>query len=342
MQTASSEVEELTRKLVAIESTTGCEGPAADFLYGYLRDHGWSAQKLPVEEGRWNVFARRGAPQVVFSTHIDTVPPHVELAEDEAFIYGRGACDAKGIAAAQVSAAEKLFREEGIENICLLFVVGEERNSAGAIAANRWVEKQPFFGGLRYLINGEPTENVLASGTKGSLRCRLTASGVSAHSAYPHLGVNAIEKLLEALHRIRSLQLRTDPDLGEETLNLGTIQGGTRPNVVPDFATAEVMFRLVDGGGVLKNEILQRVGGLAEVNFEFEVPPLRLKRMAEFQTAPMAYTTDIPFLTHFGEPLLLGPGCIDDAHTLQEKISKQELSRGVQLYADLARALLRQ
>jgi acetylornithine deacetylase len=331
----------LALRLIGIESTTGMESALAEFLHGYLEGQGWKVERLPVQGDRVNLFARSGEPRVLFSTHMDTVPPFLGPREDEAFIYGRGACDAKGILAAQVSAATQLLHE-GENSVALLFVVGEERNSAGAIAANKWILGQPFSSRIRYLINGEPTENKLAVGTKGSLRCVVEAKGRSAHSAYPHLGVNAIEKLLDTLQKIRTLPLRSDPDLGDETVNIGTITGGTRPNVIPDSASAEVMFRLVADAEPLKRQIAERVAGEAEVRFEFEVPPIRLKCLDGFETAAMAYTTDIPFLTHFGRPLLLGPGSIRHAHTMGEKISKAELARGVQLYAELARRLLKE
>ena len=330
---------ELARRLLAIESTTGEEAAVAEFLYGHLRDCGWDVEKIPVEANRWNLFARRSDPRLVFSTHLDTVPPFVAVSEDDTFLFGRGACDAKGIAAAQIAAAEEL-RATGVETVALLFVVGEERNSAGALAANRWIRRQPFAGTVRHLINGEPTDNRLAVGTKGSLRCALEARGKSAHSAYPELGENAIDRLLEALEQIRQVSLRSDAEMGNETLNIGTIAGGTRPNVVPDSASAEIMFRLVADSEPVKQEILRRVGSLAQVRFEFEVPPVRLRRLPGFEGAPMAFTTDIPFLSGFGEPFLLGPGSIHDAHTLGEKISKEELVRGAQLYVKLARFLL--
>ncbi len=330
---------DLARSLISIESTTGNETAIADFLHRYLLDRGWQVEKIPVAEDRWNLFARKGKPRIVFSTHMDTVPPFLPPREDDDFLYGRGACDTKGILAAQIFAAEQLSRE-GVDSLCLLFLVGEERNSAGAIAANQWVQYQSFGEGLRYLVNGEPTENKLALGTKGSLRCTVESVGKSAHSAYPELGENAIEKLLDALELIRRLPLRSHPELGQETVNIGTISGGIRPNVVPDRASAEVMFRLVCNSEELKERIVRQVGTLAQVRFDFEIPVVLLERFGDFDTAFMAYTTDIPFLTNFGEPLLLGPGSIHDAHTLHEKISKKELLRGVGLYAKLTRILL--
>ena len=339
MRQQTQKAVDLARDLIAIESTTGSEEPVSDFVAAYLKQRGWQVEKLPVENRRWNIFARLGEPRVVFSTHMDTVPPFLAPSEDADYLYGRGACDAKGVLAAQAVAAG-LLADEGVDGIGLLFVVGEERNSAGALAANEWIHRQPFAGRVRYLINGEPTENRLALGTKGSLRCWIQAHGRSAHSAYPELGVNAIEKLLEALLRLRAVELRSDPELGSETLNLGTIAGGTRPNIVPDSASAEVMLRLVGPVEPIKRAVAEAVGSLAEVRFEFEVPCIRLKRIEGFDAAPMAYTTDIPFLTRFGEPLLLGPGSIHDAHTLAEKISKAELLRGVELYRLLARRLL--
>lgn len=330
---------ELTRRLIAIESITGNEAAVADFLYEHLLAIGWRSEKIQVSPTRWNVFARRGKPAITFSTHIDTVPPFLDPWEDDDFIYGRGACDAKGPLAAQIFAAEELFNE-GLDLIGLLFVVGEEQDSIGAITANRWLREQPFAEELRYLINAEPTENRLASGTKGALRLRIETRGRAAHSAYPHLGENAIDKLLGALERIHKLPRHWDPVLGEQTINIGTISGGIKPNIISDKAQAEVMFRLVTDPETVKQQVLDEVSPFADVRFDFEIPAVHLKIHPGFDTAPMSFYTDIPSLHHWGEPLLLGPGSIHDAHTMKEKISKKDLVKGQKLYVQLARELL--
>jgi acetylornithine deacetylase len=257
----------LTRRLVDIESITPNEGAVGDFLLDELRRRGFEARKMHVEGPRENVVATskgHPGPVVVFSTHMHTVPPFIPSSDDATRIYGRGSCDAKGIIAAQVSAAEKL-REEGI-HVGLLFLVGEERDSLGAKCAN----KDPI--GSRFLVNGEPTENKLAVASKGALRVELTARGKMAHSAYPHLGESAIDKLVEALHRLHAMTLPTNPEVGPCTKNVGSVQGGRAPNVIPDLAKAELLFRLVGPSEDLRKQIVETVGNLAEVNFTLEFP----------------------------------------------------------------------
>ena len=185
---------ELTRALVDIDSVTPNEERVGVYLAGHLsalasRTNG-KVERIEVEPHRYNVLATWGEPVVTLSTHMDTVPPYYTSKEDDQWIWGRGACDTKGIIASMIFAVEALLAE-GLRGIALLFVVGEERNSAGALAAakdNR---------GSRYIINGEPTENKLAVGSKGALRFEIAAKGRMAHSAYPHLGESAIEKLLD-------------------------------------------------------------------------------------------------------------------------------------------------
>jgi acetylornithine deacetylase len=326
----------LTRQLVDTESITGNEGPVGEVLHRELCRLGYQATKMPVEGARCNVFAtspEQPRPEIVFSTHMDTVPPFFPSSEDETRVYGRGSCDAKGIIAAQIAAAERL-RAEGIY-VGLLFLVGEERDSLGAKVAN---QQSP---GCRFLVNGEPTENKIAVASKGSLRATVTAHGRMAHSAYPKLGESAIDKLLEALRRLRAMNLPTEEGVGPCTLNIGMIEGGRAPNVIPDLARAQLLYRLVGPAQQLRQEIAQAVAGLAEVEFTLEIPFVRLRTLDGLPTMVAAFTTDIPALSNWGEPLLVGPGSIHVAHTEGEYVEKGVLSEAVELYCSIARGLLR-
>ena len=324
----------LARRLIDIESTTLNEAAVGDFLHGELRRRGFDARKMPVAGNRNNVLAtwpEHPLPEIVFSTHMDTVPPYIPSSEDAVRIYGRGACDAKGIVAAQIAAAEKL-RGEGIFT-GLLFLVGEETDSIGALEANR----HPI--GSRFMINGEPTDNRVALATKGSLHVSLTARGKMAHSAYPELGESAIDKLVEALHRLHTMKLPETPDIGPCTKNVGTIEGGRARNVIPDFARAELFYRLVGPADELRRQIVEAVGESAEVEFTREARFMRLRTLDGLPTMVAAFTTDIPSLTNWGEPLLLGPGSIHVAHTEGEYIEKTELAEAVELYCAVAKQL---
>jgi acetylornithine deacetylase len=325
----------LTRQLVDIESTTPNESAVGEFLAVELARRGFDARKMPVEGTRENVIATwpgHPRPEVVFSTHMDTVPPFIPSSEDAIRIYGRGSCDAKGIIAAQTVAAEKL-RAAGVF-VGLLFLVGEERDSIGAKTANEHAI------GSRFMINGEPTDNRLALATKGSLHVILTARGKMAHSAYPELGESAIDKLIEALYRLQAMKLPENPDAGSCTKNVGTIEGGRARNVIPDFARAELFYRLVGPAEQLRREIVASVGDLAEVEFTREAPFTRLRRLDGMPTMVAAFTTDIPALGNWGEPLLLGPGSIHVAHTEGEFVEKRELEEAVELYCSVAQRLI--
>ena len=324
----------LTRRLIDIESITPNETAVGDFLFNELRRREFDAKKMPVEGARANVLAtcpEHARPEIFFSTHMDTVPPFIASSEDDQRIYGRGACDAKGIIAAQILAAEKL-RAEGVF-VGLLFLVGEERDSIGAKAAN----EQPL--GARFMINGEPTENKLALASKGALHVELVARGKMAHSAYPELGESAIDKLVEALHRLHEMKLPEDPRLGPCTKNVGSIQGGRAPNVISDFAKADLFYRLIGPADVLRREITETVGALAEVRFTRETPFMRLRTLDGLPTMVAAFTTDIPSLTNWGEPLLLGPGSIHVAHTEGEHVEKVQLIEAVNIYCSIANGL---
>jgi acetylornithine deacetylase len=328
---------ELTRALVDIDSVTPNEEAVGQYLATYLRElagrTNGCVEVQEVEPHRFNVYAVWGEPVVTFSTHMDTVPPFYGSSEDETFIHGRGACDTKGIIASMINAVEGLIAT-GDRHFALLFVVGEERNSAGAYFA----AKHPR--GCRYIINGEPTENKLALGSKGALRYEIIAGGKMAHSAYPQLGDSAILKLLDALKNIREIRLPTDTVLGVSTLNIGTIHGGRAPNVIPDEAVAELFIRLVDDGDSTRRAIADAVLGLAEAREVLSIPALRLGSLEGFETTVVSYTTDIPaFGTAWGQPFLLGPGSIHFAHTDAERVPKAELVEAVQIYQKIVRQL---
>jgi acetylornithine deacetylase len=338
---------QLTRQLVNIESTTYHEAPAGVFLHEYLTAQRYTVERTQVEQPdrastpgagdgeRFNVFAAMPGvtPDVVLSTHMDTVPPYFGCTEDDEFLYGRGTCDAKGIIAAQIAAADQL-REAGVK-IGLLFVVGEERDSAGAAVAN----KSPK--GSKFLINGEPTDNRLALASKGALRVELRAKGRMAHSAYPELGESAIDKLVEALHDVLAVSLPFEPEIGPSTLNIGLIEGGRAPNVIADKAEAHILIRMVGPSDEVKKSVLAAVGGRADVDFSLDLPFVRMRKVGNLPTMIAKFTTDIPALTAWGEPFLLGPGSIHVAHTPNEKIPKKELLEAVDLYVDLATNLVR-
>lgn len=329
----------LTRALVDIESITGNEAAVGHYLVRELQALGYSVEKMEVpnphgDGERFNVYAQRGAdaPQLTLSTHMDTVPPFFASSEDADNIYGRGSCDAKGIIAAQIAAAETL-KQDGI-HAALLFLAGEERDSQGAKTANQ----QPR--GSKFLINGEPTENHIATASKGALRVQLTARGRMAHSAYPELGESAIEKLLDALARLRALKLPETPGIGPTTMNIGLIEGGRAPNVIPDLARAQLLFRLVGPAEPLRHAISTAVEGLAEPEFVLEIPFVRLRTIDGLPSFVAKYTTDIPALSRWGEPVLFGPGSIHVAHTDKEFISKRELLQSVDIYCRIAKGLL--
>lgn len=320
---------DFARALIDIDSTTGREHEAGEWLAGQLRALGYEVAAQPVAEGRVNLFATAGPPAVVLSTHYDCVPPFFASSIRGECLYGRGACDAKGILAAQVVAAERL-KAAGERRVGLLFLVGEERGSDGARAANTLQT------GSRYLINGEPTDSRLASATRGVLRVRLRANGRAAHSAAPHAGVSAIERLIDGLVRLRSLDLPEDPELGGTFYNVGLIEGGVAPNVIPADAHAEVLFRTVGP----EQEIfaaLEPLSDLVTIEPVLSVPTVRFQLPADagIASAVFPFTTDVPFLCHWGSPLLFGPGSFLLAHTIDEHIATTELEAAVGAYERL-------
>jgi acetylornithine deacetylase len=323
----------LARQLIDIDSTTGREAEIAAWLARYLRGRGYSVLEQPLTDGRSNIIAAVGEPQVVFSTHFDCVPPFFPSRVEGDALHGRGACDAKGILAAQVAAAERL-RADGERRVGLVFVAGEERGSDGAMAANRVASRS------RFLINGEPTDNRLGAATRGVYRVRLRTAGRAAHSGYPDLGESAIEKLIDVLNALRCAEWPSDDLLGTTHYTVGIIKGGVAPNVIPAAAEAEIIFRTVGRHEPVRATLEQVVAGRAAIEEVLEVPPVRLRVEDGLASDVFSFTTDIPFLDNWGTPLLLGPGSIHVAHTDHEQVSIPELLEGVELYLTLARRLL--
>jgi len=327
---------DLARSLVDIDSTTGREGEAGRWLSKYLSQIGYTVTEQPVDECRFNIIAtagKSGTPSIVFSTHFDCVPPFFPSRIEGDRLHGRGACDAKGIIAAQVAAADRL-RRAGESRVGLLFVVGEERGSDGARVANEAAN-----GSSKFLIDGEPTDNRLGLATRGILRLKLRTTGRAAHSSFPELGESAIDKLIDALVALRAIELPADPVLGRTHYTVGLIAGGVAPNVVSPSAEAEVMFRTVSEGDAIRRA-MGAIEQSAQVEHILEVPPVRLATVPGFDTAIFPYTTDIPFLAKWGEPLLFGPGSIHRAHTADEFVSLAELSAAVDHYVAIATQLL--
>ncbi len=327
---------ELTKSLMNISSVSGSEEAVGFYLRDYLESLGWTVELQRVSENQNNVIAYlNDTPRVFLSTHMDTVPPYIGVHEDDEKIYGRGACDAKGIIAAQITAAEEL-RTQGIENIGLLYTVEEERSSTGARAANL----HPIAAKCEYLINGEPTDNDLAIGSKGTFRLNIKTSGKAAHSAYPEEGDSAIEKLLDILEDIRRTQFHDDEFFGETTVNIGTIDGGTALNVIPPSAEAGLAIRLTTRRQPIEESLESIVRGRGEIEVLSCSEPVKMLQVDGFRQKVVRFTTDIPYLTNWGQPLLLGPGSILVAHTRDEFVLKKDLELAVGLYIDLTKRLL--
>jgi acetylornithine deacetylase len=323
---------ELTRQLIRIESISGNEANVVNFLADYLNNLGFDVTLQEAEPNRPNIYAKRGEPDVILSTHTDTVPPYVELREDDTHIYGRGACDTKGLMSAMLKASERLIAEN-VNDFGMLLLVGEENGSIGAKVANN-IENR-----CKYLINGEPTESKLALGSKGAMRAILKAHGRAAHSAYPHMGESAINKLLDVLVDVRRAELPVDEIMGATTVNIGLMSGGVAANVIPPHAQAELMFRVVSNTDSLKKILEEVVQNRIEIEYGFQCEPVFMEKLDGYKTDVVAFTTDIPALTNWGKPLLYGPGSILDAHTSGEKIVKQDIIEAVDVYTEMVRQL---
>ncbi len=328
-----SDVVALASELLSLESTTGREKDAVDFVARWLIARGWNVTLQEVETHRSNVWAMRRGGGVTLSTHLDTVPPFVGPRLEGDRLYGRGACDAKGIAAAMLIAAQRLA-DAGEDRVDLLFVVGEEKGSPGARAANRLPATS------KWLVNGEPTESKMASGGKGAQRVVVRVRGREAHSAYAHLGRSALEPLLDLLPRLRTLSLPVDPVLGPTTYNVGVMRAGTEANIVPGLAEAEIMIRLVGEVEPVRRIFTAWAGDEAELIWGSHIPAQRFHVIEGFDVEPVAYTSDIPLLDRWGTPLLFGPGSIHVAHTPIEYIDIHELEASVDAYERIVRTLL--
>ena len=304
-----------------------------DLVARWLVARGWNVSLQEVEPGRSNVWATRRGGGVTLSTHLDTVPPYVPPRLEGNRLYGRGSSDAKGIAAAMMIAAQRLA-DAGEDRVDLLFVVGEEKGSPGARAANRLPATSKF------LVNGEPTESKLASGCKGAQRVIVRVRGREAHSAYAHLGSSALEPLLDMLPQLRALVLPVDPVLGETTYNIGVLRAGTEANIVPGLAEAEIMIRVVGDVAPVKQAFSDWAGTRAELIWGSHIPAQYFHVLNGFEVVPVAYTSDIPLLDRWGTPLLFGPGSIHVAHTPIEYIDVVELEASVGAYERIVRILL--
>lgn len=325
---------ELTKKLVNIPSVTGSEGQVADYLCDFLNRQDFAVQEQPVVAGRRNILAIAGVPpKVILCTHMDTVPPYFAASEDADYIYGRGACDAKGIMASMILAALNL-KGEGVSEIGLLFVVGEETDSVGAKMANSMNV------GSEFIVAGEPTENKLGKGHKGLVTLKIVAQGKSAHSAFPHLGESAIEKLLDALQKIRSLDFGEDEILGKSFINIGTIVGGVAHNVIAEYALSGVSIRSARPSEEIIAKVKTVVKQKAEIEILTQSEPQKLFTLPDWEQVVLPFATDIPHLKNFGRPLLLGPGSALVAHTANEKIAKRQLSDAVDIYQSLVKRLI--
>ncbi len=323
----------IAMQLMATESTTGNEGRVITVAEGILTELGWNIRRIPVTPGRDNLLAYGAKPvEVVFSTHLDTVPPYIPPRIEGERLLGRGACDAKGIAAAMICAATAL-RDQGVA-VGVLLVVGEEAPHDGAMAAN--VVKNH----CKVLINGEPTESKLAVGTKGALRCTITTRGKAAHSAYPELGVSATSNLVKLLTELEALPLPVHPILGATTVNIGGLSGGVADNVIAPEATARLMVRIVTPSAETIALLKAWLGDRGEFRVETEVQPVLLSSVSGFDTDVVAYATDVPELSNWGTPYLFGPGSIHVAHTDHEFIEIAELRAAVAAYERLAKAAL--
>ena len=239
---------ELTRALVDIDSVTPNEEQVGVYLFDYLSRAGGANRRTRRAHGSRAASLQRprhwDQPVVTLSTHMDTVPPFFASREDDEFIWGRGACDTKGIIASMIFAVEALLAEGVRGSRCC------SSSARSATARAPW--RRPRQSARQPLSDQWRAHREQAGAGIARARCgmRSSARGRMAHSAYPHLGESAIEKLLDALERVRRMQLPHDPLLGASTLNIGTIQGGRAPNVIPDHAKAEIFFRLVDSTAI--------------------------------------------------------------------------------------------
>jgi acetylornithine deacetylase len=324
---------ELAQQLMAIPSVSGGEKEIGQFLTELLYTRRYRVEKQFLIPNRFNVLAFAGRPRVILCTHMDTVPPMLPVSEDDRFLYGRGACDTKGIIAAMVEAGDRL-RAQGVDSFGFLFVVGEETNGGGAKLANTLQWESEF------VVVGEPTENRMAVAQKGTLMVDLSFKGRAAHSGYPEEGVSAIEGLWKILQECSAADWGNDPVLGKGTLNVGVFKGGEAGNIVPCEASASIMIRTTEPRAAAEQRLRGIVGDRAEMSVVAGSDPYRMHVVEGFETMVASFGSDAPYLGKLGKPLMIGPGSILDAHTTNEKISKQEMIEGAAIYERLVKTLL--
>jgi acetylornithine deacetylase len=324
---------ELAHQLMSIPSLTGGEVEIGIFLTEILYDRRYRVEKQFLIPNRFNVLAFAGRPRVILCTHMDTVPPMLPVTEDEFWLYGRGACDTKGIIASMLEAGDRL-RAQGVDNFGFLFVVGEEGDGSGAKLANTLSWESEF------VVVGEPTRNKMAVAQKGTLMIDLAVTGRSAHSGYPEEGVSAITGLWKILEECAAADWGNDPVLGKGAVNIGTFNGGQACNVIPGYATASLMIRTVEPRDLVEQRLRNIVGDRAEVTVVGGADPHRMHVVEGFETMVASFGSDVPYLGNLGKPLMIGPGSILDAHTAQEKISKAEMVEGAAIYERLVKKLL--
>lgn len=327
----------LARRFIDIPSVTGDEEAMAVASADVLRGLGYDVRLDPVAPGRPNVVATLAPPRVLLCTHLDTVPPYIPPRDDGDWLCGRGACDTKGILAAMLAAVEQLVAD-GIRDVGVLLVVGEETDSRGAKHANDTLDLP----GVRFTIVGEPTESKFALAQKGGFKWTLRVHGRAAHSGYPERGRSAILELMRLLSIARDADWGSDPALGAATANIGTVRGGLRANIVPDRAEAEIFVRVADSAEAVRRRV-ESIVAVAELPVEWTEDtsndPQHLYAPAGEATTVVSFNTDVPHLARFGRRLLVGPGSILDAHAPHERIRKQDIRDAVDLYVRTARAL---
>jgi acetylornithine deacetylase len=325
------------RQLIDVPSPTESEFAVGELLERELIRLGFQTRRHDVTDTRFNLLALAGGtPRVVLNSHIDTVPPWFASSEDDEHIYGRGACDTKGIIAAMIAAGERL-RARGIDDFAFLFVVGEETDSIGAKTANAAFANL----GSEFVLVGEPTDSAFARASKGALTCTVRFEGVAAHSAYPHLGDSAINRMVAAIAEINAADWGSHEILGDATVNVGVVRGGQKPNIIPADAECDILFRLVttpdDVQAKLEGIVSRHRGRITVARGN---PPQFMIVPEGQKSVVVAFNTDVPWLTNLGKPLLFGPGSILDAHGVNEKIAKRDLLAAVGTYEEMVVSLL--
>lgn len=333
------DVIELTQALCAIPSITGAEAAVVDDVARRLQAIGLTVRRQQVGDsaGRDNLLATAGRdPEVLLTTHLDTVPPFLPPRVEGDRLYGRGVADAKGIAAAMICAFERLLAS-GEQRVGLLFVVGEETDSDGAKAA-----AAGFMPRVRWFIDGEPTDGAQASAMKGVLAFELVTEGRAAHSAYPEAGHSAVHQLIADLSRLTSEPWPVTDEAGQTTLNVGHIEGGVAPNVMAPHAKAVCVLRTTADADLLLARVRALLTPSTRLTVRTKSSPQRLVTLPGEPTKVVAFGSDVPHLSALASSgaLMVGPGSILEAHTAHESVLLAELRAAVDQYQRLALRLL--